>query len=170
VGLSLGLAQSLNHKIIIMKRGIYSILFLLCYACGAWSQGSVNWVSINAVAMTTQTNATQYSPFFGGGSTGFGSVGATRTNSSSPSYRFALLFGPQYNGSTNNIAPLSLYDFDSWTDSGLSATNILTTPGRLAPVAPNTAAITPVGWDAGHTNHHGGLVRQPRQHLGRRQG
>lgn len=153
VGLSLRLAQTLTHKIIIMKRGIYSILFLLCCACEAWGQGSVNWLTINFGFMTAQTNSTQYSPFIGGGSTGSGTIGAAGGSANpGPNFRFQLLYGPEFNGSIIS-PPTTLSQLNSWSDSGLSATNALTVAGRLVPVAGSSHATTPIGWDAGHTNY-----------------
>ena len=102
--------------------------------------------------MTAQTNSTTYSPFFGGGVTGFGAIGAAGGTNSGPRFRYELLYGAQFNGTIIPV-PTTLADLNTWSDSGLSGTNTATAPGRITCVSPNTAATTPAGWNAGNTNY-----------------
>ena len=135
-----------------MKRIILGLCMVFVGVGAAWGQGSVNWSSVSFSALTTQTNSTTYSPFFGGGATGFGAIGAAGGTNSGPKFRYELLYGAQFNGSTIAV-PTTLADLNAWSDSGLSATNNAATPGRLVCISPSTAAATPAGWDAGNTNY-----------------
>ena len=135
-----------------MKNTIAGLFILLSVVGSSWGQGSVFWSTISSTAMTAQTNSTTYSPFFGGGVTGFGAIGAAGGTNSGPRFRYELLYGAQFNGTIIPV-PTTLADLNTWSDSGLSGTNTATAPGRITCVSPNTAATTPAGWNAGNTNY-----------------
>ena len=127
-----------------------TVIFLVCVGV-AFGQGSVNWSSPGS-AVTWQTNSTTYSPFSGGGSTGFGAVGFIGGTNAGPTFRFELLYGAESSGSA--ISPPSTFaQLNSWSDSGLSATNSSAFNGRIVPIASSTAATTPAGWNAGHATY-----------------
>jgi hypothetical protein len=139
-----------------MKRVIQRVLltlFILLSCLGvSWGQGSITWLAPVGF-VTWQTNSTTYSPFFGGGTAGGGAVGAAGGSANpGPNFRYQLLYGAQYNGSTI-AAPATLAALNTWSDSGLSATNSITVPGRQTPIAVSTHATTPAGFDGGKTNY-----------------
>lgn len=109
------------------------------------AQGNVNWTGPTAAAFTAQTNSTQYSPLFGGGSTGGGSVGSTSTTANS--FYYELLY-TSYSGSAATINSLS--SLLTWSDSGLGAVNG-TVAGRVQDVNPNSGAQVP--WSPGTTDN-----------------
>jgi hypothetical protein len=135
-----------------MKRTIFTLV-ILTYCIGvAWGQGSVVWSSAGGL-VSWQTNSTTYSPFFGGGVTGSGTIGFAAINSAvpGPTFRYELLYGALYNGSVN-VAPTTLSDLNTWSDSSLSATNAIV-GGRIVCAPSSTGAATPVGWNYGSTNY-----------------
>lgn len=136
-----------------MKKIILAAFIGLTCTGTVWSQGCVNWSVISFVNMSALTNSASYSPFFGGGSTGSGGIGNTigTNGTSSSAFRYELLYGAQYYGTTN-VAPTTLNQLNSWSDSGLSATNS-SVPSRLVSIYTNSSATTPVGWNAGTTNY-----------------
>jgi hypothetical protein len=127
-----------------MKKLVLTTVCALAMAGAAFAQGTINWGSITAAAMTSQTNATTISPFFGGGAAASGgTIGGPVGNS----MFYELLFSA-YTG-VQAAVPTTLAALSSWQDSGLSATN-QTTAGRLSPIAGSTAVIVP--WAAGTTD------------------
>lgn len=92
-----------------MKKIILAAFIGLTCTGTAWSQGCVNWSVISFANMTTLTNSTSYSPFFGGGTTGSGHIGNTigTNGTSSSAFRYELLYGAQYYGTTN-VTPYHL--------------------------------------------------------------
>jgi hypothetical protein len=129
-----------------MKKSALTIVGALAMTSAAFAQGTVNWGFILPPAMTAQTNTTQYSPFFGGGSSGYGTVGMTTPGTSGATFYYELLY-TTFNG--NQAAIPSLAALLSWQDTGLTATNSRVA-GRLVPVNPTTAAVVP--WANGTTN------------------
>ena len=130
-----------------MKKVIVTLFCALVMAGAASGQGTVSWSFISPVAMTAQTNSTQYSPLQGGGATGSGSQGAMASASTGTLFYFALLFN-SFAG-TQLAQPNNLLALNSWQDTGLTATNS-SIAGRLTPVAPTTHAT--ISWDNGITN------------------
>lgn len=110
-------------------------------------QGTVNWSVLNPTAITAQTNTTQ---FYGGGPSGFGTVGDTAPASSGMIFHYELLYNTSFTGS--QIAPPDYNTLfgGTWHDTGLTATNSIIA-GRLTAVNPNTAATVP--WPNGVTNN-----------------
>jgi len=133
-----------------MKTFVHAFAILLAYLGVSWGQGSVQWQTPLG-QVTWQTNSTTYSPFYGGGSAYPGAVGYTGGSANpGPAFRYELLYGSQYSGSLSS-APTTLSDLNTWSDSGLSASNVLTFNGRMGMVSPNTAVATPVGLDGGNS-------------------
>lgn len=136
----------------IMKT-IFAILSLIGMTGTCLGQGTVNWAGISAAVITAQTNTQQWSPLFGGGSSGGGTIGNTAPASSGLVYYYELLYNTNFTGSQvptpNTVAAL----FGTWLDAGLMATNsdLAFASGRLTPVNPNFAAAVP--WDKGTTNN-----------------
>jgi len=128
-----------------MKKILLTSICGLALAGSALAQGNVNWGSIPFSAMTAQTNATAYTPLLGGGATGSGTVGNTST--ASTGFYYALLFK-----STVGIGsvPVTLASLATWSETGLTATNAISSAGRLVPVAGNAGAQ--VSWSPGTTN------------------
>ncbi len=89
-----------------------------------FAQGTVNWTSVGP-NFAAETNATVYSSFFGGGSTGSGTVGNT-TASSNTLYYYELLVSP-----VSATAPASFSDLSTWLDTGLEAQNGPASNGRI---------------------------------------
>lgn len=133
-----------------MKKIVLTIVCALATTGAAFAQGTLAWNTISPAAMTAQTNATAYSPLFGGfGSPVGGAVGATGSGSTSGlQYYYELLY-TTYSGS--QIAqPTSISSLLSWSDTGLTATNS-SVAGFLNPVGPNVSASV-AGWANGTTN------------------
>jgi len=130
-----------------MKKLLLTSACVLALVSGAFAQGKVTWVSISSGAMTSQTNSTQYSSFFGGGATAGGAVGNTLNNLSTagPEFYWALL---TIGGGSQVAAPTTFASLQTWTDTGLAATNSATA-SRLVPVAGATSVTVP--WASGVT-------------------
>src|SRR6185369_10257356 len=79
-----------------MKKLVLTSVCVLAVAGGAMAQGLINWNTAPGANITTQTNSTAYSPFFGGLSTGSGAVGFTAGASvNGVAYYYTLLYGSQ---------------------------------------------------------------------------
>jgi hypothetical protein len=128
-----------------MKKLVLTTVCALAMTGAAFAAGNINWGSIGFASMTAQTNATQYSPLFGGAATGSGSIGAPANGSLNTYYE--LLY-TSFSGSQATIP--SLASLLSWTDSGLSATNNPGNGARLVVVAANSGATVP--WSPGTTD------------------
>src|ERR1041385_2616131 len=135
-----------------MKKLVLTTVCALVISGVAFAQGTVNW-STPFSSITAQTNATSYSPLFGGGSAG-GTTGATDFGSATYStpggdFYYALLYMPN---TTTLGTTLTLGNWSQWSFTGEMATNNASgTAGRLSPIAPNTAATVP--WSNGTTNN-----------------
>lgn len=118
---------------------------------GALAQGKVNWSSISASFVTAQTNAQTYSPLFGAGSTGAGTVGATA--GTADGFYYALLFnGVSVPASGVGVAqPTTLAGLAAWNDTGLKGMNN-TTAGRLSVTGTTGTSVT-VPWAVGVTQN-----------------
>lgn len=115
----------------------------------AFAQGYVSWSTPNA-AVTAQTNAQTYSPLFGGGSTGGGTIGVTANNTATGLvYDYELLY-KSWSGSITTDT--SVWD-GTWKDTGLGATN--TYNGRLSPsgVSGTLDLSGTIGWSNPTTNN-----------------
>jgi hypothetical protein len=136
-----------------MKKLALTIICALAVNGAVFADGIVNWLSITPAAMTAQTNATQFSPVFGGGSSGGGTIGNTASASASPTFYFELLYNTNFTGSQVAAPTFSQLFGGSWFDTGLTATNTTAagSAGKLAPVAGNAAATVP--WAHGVTNN-----------------
>jgi hypothetical protein len=133
-----------------VKKSAFTMMCALAVAHAAFAQGTVNWIVISFAGFTVQTNSTQYSPLFGGGSTGFGTIGNTFNSTIVLNgYHFELLYLPGAPVST----PTTLAALNAWSDSGLSGipTTAVNSFGRAMPVNPTTAATVP--WAAGVTDN-----------------
>jgi len=110
----------------------------------AFAQGTVNWGTISAAAMTADTNGTEVSPLWGGGTDAAGGIGPVAP---AGAYYFELLYAP-YTGVQAPV-PDSLAALLSWSDTGLEAQSAQV-PGRLTPINPNAGATVP--WSPGTTD------------------
>ena len=133
-----------------MKKVLITSVCAIAMVGSAFAQGKVNWGSISASFVTAQTNATSYSPLFGGGSAG----GATgNTTAVAGQFAYELLFnGTSVPVSGAGVAQPTLAGLSSWSDSGLSAGNA-TSAGRLTPNGITTSATVPVPWASGVTQN-----------------
>ena len=131
-----------------MKKLVLTSVCVLAMTGAAFAQGKVNWSSISASAMTAQTNSTTYSPLFGGGAAPGGAVGATSLNGGALGFYYELLYSA-FTG-VQAAKPTTLASLGTWQDSGLSASNSITSAGRLVPVNPGTSVNVP--WASGITN------------------
>jgi hypothetical protein len=133
-----------------MKKLVLTSICTLAVAGAAFAQGTVNWTGPAANAFTSQTNSTQYSPLFGGGTTGSGAIGGTFGSAASGggAFYFELLY-TAYTGSPAAV-PQTLSQLATWSDAGLGGTNNPTSAGRNV-VAGSTAAAT-VPWATGTTD------------------
>ena len=136
-----------------MKKLALTIICGLAVTGAAFAQGYVNW-SIAANTMTAQTNSTVFSPLFGGGSTGGGTIGNTANGATSGlHYDYELLYS-SFNGTITTDT--SVWD-GNWSDSGLSATNSFTA-GRVVGITAGNHYMQVVypsatGWANGTTNN-----------------
>ena len=130
-----------------MKKTILTGLIALAASSAVFAQGLVNWATISPAAMTSVTNSTTYSSFFGGGAAPGGATGKTLNSGAvgGPSFYWALLYANGVGAS----APTTLNGFSSWTGTGLSATNA-NSASFLTPIAGNANASVP--WANGITN------------------
>ncbi len=134
-----------------MKKLNLTIICALGVTGAAFAQGTVNWIGLNAAAITAQTNATQFA--FGAGSTGDGTIGNISSASASPAFYFELLYNTAFTGSQVSVPTYNQLFGGTWLDTGLTATNTTAagSAGKLAPVAGNAAATVP--WAHGVTNN-----------------
>jgi PEP-CTERM motif len=123
-----------------MKKIALTSVCALALAGVAFGQGNLAWNVISPAAMTTVTNATTVSVFFGGGSSGIVGAGSGSTAVAANGFYYELLYTGSYNGITNGVAPTTLSGLATWTDSGLEATNSVSSAGKLAPIAGNAGA------------------------------
>jgi hypothetical protein len=131
-----------------MKTLVLTACLSLAVAGSVFADGSLNWASISPGAMTAQTNMTQFSPLFGGGSTGGGTIGKISGSAAlGTGFYFELLDKP-FTGS-QAADPVNLFQLGAWSDTGLEASNS-NTAGRL--VAMNATAGATVSWSPGITN------------------
>jgi hypothetical protein len=129
-----------------MKKLVLTTVCALAMTGAAFAQGTLSWAT-PASAITAQTNATQYSPLFGGAAGPAGSTVGNAGLTPGGGYYYELLY-TAYSGSQATIPTLG--SLLAWSDTGLTATNG-NTAGRLTPTIPNdTAAIVP--WAAGVTD------------------
>ena len=129
-----------------MKKITLTIVCALAVTGAAFAKGTLAWNVITPAAITAQTNTTTYSPlFFGGGSSGFGTVGATATTPGG--FYFELLYNTAFTGS-QVTAPTWQQLASSWIDTGLEANNATASAGKLTPMNPTNAAVVS-GWAGG---------------------
>jgi hypothetical protein len=133
-----------------MKTLALAIVCVLAMTGAVFAQGTVVWNFITPGSMTAETNTTQGSPVFGGGSEGGGTVGPIAPGVSGATYNFELLYNTSFTGSQAPAPGFASLFGGTWLDTGLTATNS-NTAGRLAPVNPNSAAVVP--WANGVTNN-----------------
>jgi len=118
-------------------------------AGAVFAQGNVQWTAIPFSAFTSQTNTTQYSPLFGGASTGGGVIGNTISSTTAPgAFDFELLYlaGAQVG------APTTLAALAAWGDAGLGGNNAATA-GRAQVIAAQSTSAATVPWAAGTTDN-----------------
>ena len=132
-----------------MKKLILTTICTLAVAGAAFAQGTVNWVALSPAAFTIETNATVYSPLFGGASTGGGTIGLTATPALGFYYELLYLTTP-WAGSQAAV-PTTLAALNTWADAGLEATNATASTGKASGYPNNTQATVP--WAAGTTDN-----------------
>ncbi len=130
-------------------------LTIICAAATsmAFAQGNVNWSGISFSSITMQTNSTTYSPLFGGGTTGSGTIGNTGIGfyaNQGIGYYYELLYNTSFSGSQVAV-PTTLTQLATWWDAGLEASNNPSSSGRLAPM--NNALGVSVPWSPGTTDN-----------------
>src|SRR5437016_2608848 len=105
-----------------MKKLFVTSVCVLAVAGGAMAQGLINWSTAPSGNITTQTNSTAYSPFFGGGSTGGGAVGFTTGASvNGVAYYYSLLYDGQNTSGSAVASPTNstVSSFlNGWTTTG----------------------------------------------------
>jgi hypothetical protein len=131
-----------------MKKLTLTIGCVLAVAGAAFAQGTVNWSTIAFGGYTAQTNSSAYSPLFGGGATGAGTIGNTFNSAvAANGYHWEILYLP---GGAQQSTPTTLAALSGWSDAGLGAIQTGAGSGRVQPVGPTTAATVP--WGAGVTD------------------
>jgi len=131
-----------------MKKLVLTTVCALAVTGAAFAQGTLTWSSFSS-STAYQTNSTVYSPYFGGGTTGSGAVGNTSGGTGTGNYYYELLYLGGFTGSQVSV-PGTLSGLLSWSDTLLSATNVVAPSGRIAPIAGNNAAAPANGtWGAG---------------------
>lgn len=141
-----------------MKKIILTTICATGLTVASYGQGLLNWGSITFAAMTAQTNSTLISPLFGGGTTGGGASGVTQGAASlGTGYYFELLYGTanttgiQIAGASAPSNSFAALFGGTWHDTGLQASNNITSFGRLVPMNANASATVP--WDAPVSNN-----------------
>jgi hypothetical protein len=130
-----------------MKKLVLTSVCTLAVAGAALAQGTVSWTGPSFSAYTTETNSQTYSPLFGGGTTGSGTVGLTST--ASGSYYFELLYTAYSGGGSLTAQPSTLTQLATWSDTGLEGTQG-TVAGRNSVSTANAAQVVP--WASGVTD------------------
>jgi len=131
------------------KQSALTIVCALAVTGAALAQGTLNWNTFG-LGFSAQTNATQFSPVFGGWPSGSGTIGNTAQAISGLTYYYELLYNTSFTGSQ---APNPYYDTlfgGTWLDTGLTATNA-NLPGTARAVNPSATAAVP--WADGVTNN-----------------
>jgi hypothetical protein len=131
-----------------MKK-ILTTIAIAAMAAGAFAQGYINY-SLSFTYITAQTNATVYSPLFGGGSAN-GTQGVTESGSAGALvYDYALLYQPSTGPSTLGILDSNVWD-GSWQAAGaLFVGTNNNTAGRLSAL---NSGNQQVPWANGVTNN-----------------
>ena len=126
-----------------MKKLTLTFGFALAVASAAFAQGTVQWSgSIIPTLITFQTNATAYSPLFGGGATGSGTIGVTTATAGA--FDYALLYTSVGQNSAQQAVPTTLATLANWAATGLTAVNS-STAGRVT-TSGNTGTAVTVPW------------------------
>ena len=116
-----------------MKKLVLTTVCALAMTGAAFAQGTVSWTTISFSAFTAQTNSTQYSPLFGGASTGSGVIGNTISSTTAPlAYYFELL----YLGGAQVSAPTTLAGLAAWGDAALGGNDCRSAGARIDPANP----------------------------------
>jgi len=130
-----------------MKKLVLTAVCAVAMAGAAFAQGTVNW-GVPFSGYTAQTNAVTYSPLFGGGATGSGTIGNTANSTVAPNtYLWELL----YLGGAQTTAPTTLAALQAWADAGVGGNQPSAGFGRVNATPATTAA--PVPWAAGTTDN-----------------
>ena len=124
-----------------MKKAL-TTLAIAGLSFAAFAQGTVSWTGV-ANLLIVQTNSSVY---FGGGSTGSGTTGAT-VGSSVSLYYFELL-----TSASSSTAPGSISALSSWADTGLEAQNGAASNGRILQLNASTATVAN-NWPANSTQN-----------------
>jgi len=140
-----------------MKKLILTTVCAMAMA-GVASAQYLNWNTISFSAMTAQTNATVYSPLFGGGAAN-GNAGATATAANG--FYYELLYGGVWTTSGSGLGNIAGANSPSnsfanlfggtWLDTGLEANNSSASAGRLVNIGATVGASVP--WNAGQTDN-----------------
>jgi len=126
-----------------MKKLVLTSICVLAMAGVTFAQGLINWNTAPGGNFIVQTNATAYSPLFGGGSAS-GTQGST--SQASGLYYYTLLYGSQNTTGTQVANPSTVSSLiGGWNTTGLTATNGATANGRIAYVNPQSSATLPWG-------------------------
>jgi len=138
-----------------MKKLALTIVCAMALTGAAFAQGYVNW-AISGTQVTFETNSTAYSPLFGGGSAGGGTVGLTE--SANVGFDYALLYQSTPNGVLSSDT--SVWD-GTWTgaagNNGVNMTGANSTGlnhGGVIPATVNgqSGNGVQVNWANGVTN------------------
>lgn len=130
-------------------KNFHITIALLALTRSVLAQGTVNFIGVPGGEITVQTNSTQYSPFFGGGSNPSGSIGYIRgavTNGTG--FYFSLVY-QSFTG-VQALQPTTLSQLSAWSDSGLGGVNYSPTFGTIECLPQNNMATVP--WATGTTD------------------
>jgi hypothetical protein len=131
-----------------MKKLVLTFVCMLAISGAAFAQGYVNW-SLSFTYVTVQTNATVYSPLFGGGA----ASGTQGTSASTPGgFYYALLYQPS---GTVGVLDSSVWD-GTWKSAAYNGvafvgTNNTANLGRINVVGGGNSVLVP--WANGTTNN-----------------
>jgi len=135
-----------------MKKLALTIGCAVAVTGAALAQGTINWSAVGG-NFIAQTNSTTYSSLVGasaGQATGSGAVGATTAGNTGNLFYYQLLFNT---ASTQQGAPSTVAAYSSWTAlAGATATNGVSSNGRIVQLNASTGFATPLAWSAGVTN------------------
>ena len=128
-----------------MKKLVLTTVCAFGVASAAFAQGLINWSTAPAGNILVQTNGTQYSPLFGGGSANLG-LGTTAGNvAGGTAYYDTLLYGSQNTTGVQVADPSTVSSLTSgWSTTGLYATNT-GSAGRIQYITPQASATLPWG-------------------------
>jgi hypothetical protein len=134
-----------------MKKTLLAIFSTMAFAGAAQAQATFQWFAPSS-SFIAQTNNTAWSPFFSSS----GSPGGTRGNTSlavSGKFYYELLTSSGLSAPPTVLSQFGNNLINSWVDTGLTQTNVVTANGRITPIGGGLTAAVAANWAAGSSQN-----------------